>query len=88
MLGLLGSLFSGLIDISSSCSSISSVVLQLLKKFSICACQVFSSSMMGSHSLSITWLFDRLPGSVLVMALAQLLLHESWGAPFFLGWLI
>ncbi len=86
--GSSGLLFSGLNDDSSSCSSLSSVVLQLLKKFLIYACQVFSSFVMGSHSLKIAWLFDRLPGSMLVMALAKLLLHESWGAPFFLGWLI
>jgi len=83
------SLFSSLSSSSSlGLSSYSLVVLQLSKKFSICSCHVHVSFAVGSHSFRAACLLFRPFGKMLVMAFAKLLLHESWGAPGFLGLLI
>ncbi len=80
------SLFSSLSSSSSlGSSSYSLVVLQLSKKISMCSCHVFASFAVGSHSFRAASLLFRPFGKMLVMTFAKLLLHESWGAPGFLG---
>ena len=51
------------------------------------SCHLLSFFAMGSHSFKIACLFDRPSGSIFAMALAKLLLQDSWGGPAYLGWL-
>jgi hypothetical protein len=47
-------------------------------------CQILSSLASAIHSLSGAFLFERVSGGrILWIASAKLLLHDSWGAPFF-----
>jgi hypothetical protein len=53
-----------------------------VKKVSMYSCQAYSSFVMGSHSFRIACLLERPFGSILVKALAKLLLRRSWGLQF------